>query len=96
VWRIIFCLEKHRPDLGLIQVDCAPAGLLVVTELDASQRTLSDRYNDIIEEFVDADLEELPTDVLSRRRAVEPARLWHTIEDMRRRTQLSDGNSPAS
>lgn len=51
VWKIIPIMRKYRPDVKVILVDCAPTGLVFLTNLDPSSRTLENRYLDIIEEF---------------------------------------------
>lgn len=42
-WKIVPCLRGLRPDLRIMTVPTAPAGLTVVTGLDPSSRVLSER-----------------------------------------------------
>ena len=51
VWKIIPCLQRHRPDLSLQLLDTAPTGMLLITGLDRTNRTLWDGYNPIVREF---------------------------------------------
>ena len=51
VWKIIPILQKYRPDLKLVFVDCPPTGLLFVTNLDPRNRILQENYLKIVEEF---------------------------------------------
>ncbi|MGI9253793.1 MAG: hypothetical protein ACR2J8_08600 [Thermomicrobiales bacterium] len=47
-WRIVPCLRRWRPNLMLDLHDATPDGILVVTGLDPADRTLDDRYDEII------------------------------------------------
>lgn len=42
-WKIVPCLKGLRPDLRIVTVPTAPAGLTVVTGLDPASRVLSER-----------------------------------------------------
>jgi hypothetical protein len=52
VWKLIVILKAHRPDLDVSVVDVRPTGLGVVRGLDPSDRTLSERYDEICREFM--------------------------------------------
>ncbi len=56
VWKIIPVLRKYRPDTTLIAVDCAPTGLLLVTNLNRESRILAQKYQSIVDEFLEIDL----------------------------------------
>jgi hypothetical protein len=56
VWKILPILRKWRPDLTLIGVDCAPTGLLMVTDLNPASTVLENNYDNIVEEFMAVDL----------------------------------------
>jgi hypothetical protein len=49
-------LRKHRPELKIFILDCAPTGLVAVTNLEPSSGTLADSYNSILDELRDLDL----------------------------------------
>lgn len=51
VWKVIPILQKYRPDLRLVCVDCPPTGLVGVTNLNPRNRLLKDKYFEIIDEF---------------------------------------------
>ncbi|MEH3119046.1 MAG: class I SAM-dependent methyltransferase [Methylorubrum populi] len=51
VWKVVPILKRYRPDLDVMLVDAAPTGLVVVTGLDPSSRTLKRNYDAIVEEF---------------------------------------------
>ena len=48
VWRLAKVLQRYRPDLFLLPIDAAPAGLLLVAGLDPANRLLWDSYNPIV------------------------------------------------
>jgi hypothetical protein len=56
VWKLIPILQRHRPDLRLTVLDCAPTGLLVVTGLDPANRSLADAYDGIVAEHAGQDI----------------------------------------
>lgn len=51
VWRIIPCLRAVRPDLEIVTLPLAPAGLAVVRRLDPVSQVLARHYTDIVEKF---------------------------------------------
>lgn len=51
VWKVALILRRYRPDLCISYVDCPPTGLVVCTGLDPRNRTLNERYQDIVREF---------------------------------------------
>jgi hypothetical protein len=51
VWKVILILEKYRPDLSVVLVDCAPTGLVCISGLDPSSTVLKDKYREIVAEF---------------------------------------------
>lgn len=53
VWKVVPILKKYRPDLVIHALDCPPTGLIMVTNLDPSNRILEDRYFDIIAEYAE-------------------------------------------
>lgn len=58
VWKLVPILRRYRPDLEVRVADCAPSGLLLVTELDPKSTDLSDHYEEIVASFVPLTLEE--------------------------------------
>ena len=51
VWKCVFALRKHRPDLTLTVIGVGPSGLLLVEGLDPANRTLSQQADEIVAEF---------------------------------------------
>lgn len=51
VWKIIPILRKYRPDLRLTLLDCAPTGLVAISNVNPSSSVLNDRYLEIIDEY---------------------------------------------
>ncbi|CAN7469553.1 class I SAM-dependent methyltransferase [Phyllobacterium sp. LjRoot231] len=48
VWKIVPVLKKYRPDLSITVTDCQPTGLVVITNLDPTNRVLDEQYQDIV------------------------------------------------
>ncbi|MGQ0622928.1 MAG: class I SAM-dependent methyltransferase [Panacagrimonas sp.] len=72
VWKIIPTLRKYRPDLHLIPIDCAPTGVLVVTNPDPRNTTLAARYEEIIADPANGHSVSPPKSVLERSGAAAP------------------------
>ena len=72
VWKMVDCLRRYRPDLLLLPIDADPCGLLVIAGLDPENRTLWDRYNPIVREYVNPELPGPPLAVLRREGALNP------------------------
>lgn len=60
VWKIIPVLRKFRPDLKLFLLDCAPTGLVLVSNLDPGSAVLETAYGDVVDELRDLDLDKYP------------------------------------
>lgn len=61
IWKIYYCLHKYRPDLKLSLIKTEPTGLLLVSNLDATNKNFWESYSNIFEEFVSSDFPEYPT-----------------------------------
>lgn len=72
VWRTSLLLRRHRPDLRLTVVDATPTGLVLVTNLDPGNMTLSDGYAGFVEQMLGWNLEEIGTPELLAEMQVEP------------------------
>jgi hypothetical protein len=48
VWKVVVILQHYRPDLTVTIFDAPPTGLVVITGLDPTNRTLSKRYDSIL------------------------------------------------
>ena len=51
VWKVIPIIEKYRPDIKVVCIDCAPTGLVCLTNLDPNSDVLEKNYLKIIHEF---------------------------------------------
>jgi hypothetical protein len=51
VWKMIPLLARHRPDLKLLVLDCAPTGLVAISGLDPASTVLGDAYPSLLEEL---------------------------------------------
>lgn len=58
VWKLVPILRQYRPDLKILLTDAAPTGLVFVTNLDPSSDVLERNYFEIMETFMDLDLEQ--------------------------------------
>lgn len=64
VWKLIPVLQRYRPDLTFLMLDCYTTGLLLISGLDASNRKLENNYEQILNEYqIDLDV---PNDILQR------------------------------
>lgn len=50
VWKVIPILRRHRPDLRITLLDCAPTGLALLGGLDPASRVLAERLPAILAE----------------------------------------------
>jgi len=73
VWKLGDCLRRYRPDLHLVPLDAAPAGLLIVLGLDPANRVLWDQYNPIVAAYRAPQFAEPPEQVIRRVGALRPA-----------------------
>jgi glycosyltransferase involved in cell wall biosynthesis/predicted O-methyltransferase YrrM len=70
IWRLVEILREYRPDLFLLPLDAAPAGLLLIAGLDSSNRVLRENYDTIVSAA--RGWPGPPQKVLERRDAVDP------------------------
>jgi methyltransferase family protein len=88
VYKAAQALRDFRPDLIVIEVDTAPTGVVVVLLPDAGRDGLLPAYDDWLDEVIRPDPQPVPTQVLTRSRAVDPTRLlgcdgWSQIARIR-------------
>jgi hypothetical protein len=62
IWRLILALRKYRPDLSVNVIAASPTGLGMVRRLDPRSKVLSDRYEDIVREYLAMDYSVLDAD----------------------------------
>ena len=51
IWKLVVCLIRHRPDLTIWTLPCAPSGLTVISGLDRNNRTLQSHCPEIVSEY---------------------------------------------
>jgi len=52
VWRLIVCLKEWRPDLKVSVADIGPTGLGIITGLDPDSLVLAERYDDLVDQYL--------------------------------------------
>ncbi|WP_328913528.1 MULTISPECIES: class I SAM-dependent methyltransferase [unclassified Streptomyces] len=72
VFKVAQVLRRHRPDLLVVDVDSAPTGVVVIFGADPDSTVLRDNYDAILEEYITADPQEIPDEILVRKNAVDP------------------------
>ena len=66
VWKVVLILRKYRPDLSIHTIAAPPTGVCVVRNLDPRSTVLSDRLDQIIEEFMALDYAAIATDRVAK------------------------------
>ncbi len=72
VFKIVPVLQRYRPDLILALMDTGPTGVLVVLGLDPTNTVLADKYDEIIETYIQPDPQQVPDVLIDRRAAMAP------------------------
>lgn len=73
VWKLAACLEKYRKDLQMTYLDTNPTGLLIITGLKPRNHVLTERYNPIVREYKDKELDgEEMEKVIARCKSINP------------------------
>ncbi|WP_405780816.1 class I SAM-dependent methyltransferase [Streptomyces sp. NBC_00859] len=75
VYKVAEVLRRFRPDLLVAEVDTTPTGVVAVFGADPSNTVLTQKYDAIIEEYVTEDPQDVPDEILTRKRAVAPEAL---------------------
>ena len=57
VWKIIPILKTYRPDLNINIVPTSPSGLGIVTNLDSSSTVLQGKYDQIVHEYFNQEID---------------------------------------
>jgi glycosyltransferase involved in cell wall biosynthesis len=93
IWRLVEILREYRPDLFLLPLDAAPAGLLLIAGLDSSNGMLHENYDTIVSAA--HGLPGPPQKVLERRDAVDPLCRQFLDAIERLKALRRDGASPS-
>jgi hypothetical protein len=72
VYKITAALRRLRPDLLVVEVDTEPTGTVLVLVLDPADGTLLRAYDALARAFVTSDPQEVPSEVIERRHALDP------------------------
>jgi hypothetical protein len=88
VYKAVQALRDHRPDLVVLEVDTFPTGVVVVLLPDASRDGVMPEYDEWLDLALDPDPQDVPEEVLTRSRAVQPEALlaspgWRKLRDLR-------------
>jgi Methyltransferase domain len=75
VYKVAAVLETYRPDLIVIRLNTAPTGLAIVVGLDPTNEVLSEKYEQILTDFVTPDPQDVPRVILHRSSAANPAQV---------------------
>jgi len=58
VWKLVVILQRYRPDLKIDILKASSTGFACVSNLDANNTDLIDKYDSILEQFIDLTFEE--------------------------------------
>ncbi|MGW0772238.1 class I SAM-dependent methyltransferase [Streptomyces sp. NPDC054802] len=75
VFKVATVLRKYRPDLLVVEVDTQPTGVVAIFGADPESTVLQRSYDEIVKEYITPDPQEIPEEVLVRKRAVQPEEL---------------------
>jgi hypothetical protein len=73
VWKLVPILKQWRPHLSVRGLDCAPTGLVLITNLDQSSRVLIENYQRIVDQFAEVDLDQYGLSRLHSETGIEGA-----------------------
>lgn len=98
VYKAAEALRLLRPDLLVIEVDTRMSGTVVVLFPDATRDGVLPGYDEWITTAITPDPQPVPEEILTRSRAMSPARLlaspgWAALADLRRKAR--PGNAAA-
>lgn len=74
VWKLLPILRGYRPDLTIRTFDTPPSGLVMVTGFDAGNRVLEDKYEEIVDRYMDLDFAAVGEKAFRKAAALEPYR----------------------
>lgn len=76
VWKVVFILKRHRPDLRITVLDSQPTGLTIVENLDPASEVLARDYDRIVSEYLDEALTDETLFRVADGLGVESADAW--------------------
>lgn len=95
VYKVIDALRVHRPDVVCLEVDTEPTGTTVILLPDPAATGLVDNYDQLVQEQVTPDPQQVPSEILSRSRALDPEKLLENSlwGELRRLRELDDDDA---
>jgi hypothetical protein len=75
VFKVAAVLEAYRPDLIVIRLNTRRTGMVLVVGLDPTSRLLTEKYDEILAEYVTADPQAVPAEILQRTTAASPKKV---------------------
>jgi len=96
VWKIVPVLQKFRPDLSITLLDCAPTGLVIVSNLDPNNTILERRYTDIIDAYSRPEINRASYDAYWQRVDVQPCAELMSLQQLTTRLSLFAAGSHAA
>jgi len=88
VWRTALLLKRRRPDLSIVTLDAAPTGLVLITNLDPGNESLSETYNACVSEMLDWKLEDIGLSAYQSEMGLQSAHDFDQHEDITTRFWL--------
>ncbi|MEJ1978107.1 MAG: hypothetical protein WDN49_20315 [Acetobacteraceae bacterium] len=79
VWRTALLLKRMRKDLHMYVLDAPPTGLVVITNLDPSNKVLRQRYTECVTKMLNWDLEEIGIDAYFAEMDIQST---HSLQDI--------------
>jgi hypothetical protein len=94
VYKAAQALRDMRPDLIVLEVNTAPTGVVVVLTPDASRNGVLEGYDDWLDVAMSPDPQDVPEEILTRSRALDPKKLlssrgWQALPALRSRRNPS-------
>jgi hypothetical protein len=88
VYKLTESVRRLRPDVVWLEVDTEPTGTVVMLLPDRAATGLSAAYDELVQEYVVADPQPVPVEVLKRSAAIDPERLlgapmWDALRKLR-------------
>lgn len=59
IWKVVLALKKFQPNLSVTVLNCHRTGLAVVKNLSKSDKNLTKKYDEIIDDFINVELQDL-------------------------------------
>lgn len=76
VWKLLPILKRHRPDLKLEVLDCAPTALVLISDLDPTSTVLEVEYDSILKEWTQISLPDFGIERLQKEFPFVSAENW--------------------